>query len=101
MKSTWVDLAKLTPAEMEVGRHLSNGLTAKEIAHDFGISSKTVENHRAHIYMKLGTNSLVKMSQLFWQHDRLIDSGVPGVHVLPPYRRAAPVLVVRKKYEDL
>ena len=52
-----VRLNILTPREMEVMRGLTRGLPNKTIAHDLGISPRTVEVHRANIMHKLAVRS--------------------------------------------
>lgn len=44
----------LTAREIEVLKLICEGKTAKEIGHDLGISSKTVEYHRGNICKKFG-----------------------------------------------
>lgn len=44
---------RLTCREREVFRRLANGLGAKQIAYELGISRKTVDVHRSHIVEKL------------------------------------------------
>jgi PAS domain S-box-containing protein len=44
----------LTPREMEVCRHIRDGLSSKEIASRLSISPKSVQTHRNHIRRKLG-----------------------------------------------
>ena len=51
-------LALLTPREREVMHHLIDGEPNKVIAKALGISTRTVEIHRAHILRKLGVKSL-------------------------------------------
>jgi two-component system response regulator FixJ len=51
-----VDL--LTPRERDVLEGLAQGLPNKTIAYDLGISSRTVEVHRASIMSKLGVRTL-------------------------------------------
>lgn len=44
---------RLTSRETEVFRRLADGLGAKQIAYELGISRKTVDVHRSHIMKKL------------------------------------------------
>lgn len=53
----------LTPRERDVVRHLSEGLTSKEIARELAISHRTVEVYRARLQKKFGvanTNALLR-----------------------------------------
>lgn len=54
----------LTMREKEVAKHLVDGLANKAIAHEMGISVRTVETHRAHLMTKLGTRSLSEIVKL-------------------------------------
>lgn len=47
----------LTDRELEVLRLAARGLTNKQIGHDLKISDRTVQNHLANIYTKLGVAS--------------------------------------------
>lgn len=47
----------LTERELEVLRLAARGLTNKQIGHDLDISDRTVQNHLANIYGKLGVAS--------------------------------------------
>ena len=58
-------LGGLTPAERRILRQIAAGQTSKEIADALGLSTRTVENHRANICIKLnlrGIHSLVKFA---------------------------------------
>jgi two-component system response regulator DegU len=48
---------RLTPREVEIVQMLANGASNIEVARKLFISSKTVKNHLAHIYSKLGVES--------------------------------------------
>lgn len=50
-------LARLSPRELEVLSRIGQGERSKVIAHELGLSARTVEMHRAHICDKLGTNT--------------------------------------------
>lgn len=59
-----VDLSKknpLTKKEKQVAYWVYRGLSAKDIAEKLGISFKTVEVHRHHIYQKLGIQKSAKL----------------------------------------
>ena len=47
-------LGRLTERELEVLRALSTGANTAEIAHDLGITTKTLRNHISNTYHKLG-----------------------------------------------
>src|SRR5436189_149213 len=47
-------LGRLTERELEVLRALSTGANTAEIAHDLGITMKTLRNHISNTYHKLG-----------------------------------------------
>jgi two-component system response regulator FixJ len=53
-------LAQLTPRERDVLRQMVDGRSNKVIAHDLGISPRTVEIHRANLMDKLGCRSLAE-----------------------------------------
>ena len=51
----------LTDTEMKILRLIIKGMSNKEIAQFFHRSIRTIENHRAHLMKKLGTDSPVKL----------------------------------------
>lgn len=53
--------ASLTRREIEVVRHLANGLQMAEIAKEMGISQKTADNHRRSITEKIGKVTTVQL----------------------------------------
>jgi two-component system response regulator FixJ len=53
-------IAALTPRERDVLRRLVDGWPNKVIAHELGISPRTVEIHRANVMEKLGCRSLAE-----------------------------------------
>ncbi|MFG1478798.1 response regulator [Xanthobacter sp. V4C-4] len=57
-------LLSLSPRERAVLDLMIEGHQTKQIAHELGISPKTVEVHRANIRQKLGTDSLAKIVQI-------------------------------------
>jgi FixJ family two-component response regulator len=56
--------ARLTPREREVFGLLVRGLSSKAIAAVLGLSPKTIEDHRAQIAAKTGTNGLAQLISL-------------------------------------
>lgn len=54
-------LNRLTPRETSVMERVVAGLSNKEIARDLGVSSKTVEVHRAHVMQKMEADSLADL----------------------------------------
>lgn len=61
-------LAVLTPRECEVARLLSDGKPNKIVAHELGVSVRTVETHRARLMSKLGIKSLADLVKLIIQN---------------------------------
>jgi two-component system nitrate/nitrite response regulator NarL len=57
-------LERLTPREREVLVGIARGLTSKEIAAEFDISSRTIETHRAALMRKLELRSIALLTQL-------------------------------------
>lgn len=65
MEEDEIGLALLTKAEIRVLRLVASDKTSKEIAHDLGLSIRTIENHRNRMAKKLdlsGVHSLVKFA---------------------------------------
>jgi FixJ family two-component response regulator len=54
-------LDRLTPREMEVFKALAEGLNHRTIGERLGISSRTVEVHKAHVMDKLQLSSLAEL----------------------------------------
>lgn len=52
------DEPPLTPRQREVLKLLAEGKASKEIAHELGLSAKTVDSHRAQIQERLGIRDL-------------------------------------------
>lgn len=57
-------LAHLTPREHEVMEMVTNGRANKEIATELGVSSKTVEAHRARVMEKMEASSLAELVKM-------------------------------------
>jgi DNA-binding NarL/FixJ family response regulator len=63
MSETLVKGELLSPREIEVLCSVGRGLTAKEIATQLNISSKTVERHKSNIMAKLGIHNQVELTR--------------------------------------
>ncbi len=56
-------LLKLTPRERQVLVFALSGMPNKTISEKLVISVRTTEGHRAHIFLKLGVDSLIELAQ--------------------------------------
>ncbi|MFN5334807.1 MAG: response regulator [Bacteroidota bacterium] len=63
----------LTKKERQVAYWVYKGLSAKDIAEKLGISFKTVEVHRHHIYQKLGIQKSAKLMLYVQEHPHLFS----------------------------
>ncbi len=57
-------IAMLSPRERQVLEGILAGRSSKMIAHDFGISTRTVEVHRARMLERLGTRGIAEAIRL-------------------------------------
>jgi FixJ family two-component response regulator len=100
-------VSRLTPREVDIALALLSGRANKGVAHELGISVRTVEMHRAHIMAKLGVKSLAEAAVIATQAGLLVPppcvpSGAPrllpaGVRALPSgARRQADDLLARR-----
>lgn len=61
-------LTKLSDREREVMDLVVQGQASKEVARTLGISHRTVERHRNHIFDKLGVQSVAELVRLATEH---------------------------------
>jgi DNA-binding NarL/FixJ family response regulator len=61
-KFAWT-IKSLTPRELSIAIHLSNGLTVKDIATELGLSVKTIECHKHNMFRKLDCHSVVILTR--------------------------------------
>jgi two-component system response regulator FixJ len=59
-----VRIAALSPREREVLEAIVAGRLNKTIAHDLGVSVRTIEVHRAHIMARLGVHQIAALVRL-------------------------------------
>jgi len=64
-------VAGLSERELEVLRHLSRGLTIKQMAQQLTISEKTVDSHIQHIYNKIGVSTRAGATMFAMEHQFL------------------------------
>jgi two-component system, LuxR family, response regulator DctR len=57
-------MASLTQRELEVLDHLLAGHLNKQIAHDLGVTMRTVEVHRSRVFEKMGVRNAVELANL-------------------------------------
>jgi two-component system response regulator FixJ len=68
-------VARLTAREIDISISLLGGWPNKTVAHELGISVRTVEMHRAHIMAKLGVRNLAEAAVLATQAGLLTNKG--------------------------
>ncbi|WP_323018206.1 helix-turn-helix transcriptional regulator [Castellaniella sp.] len=54
---------RLTLREREVAAYITRGRSNKYIAAELGVSQRTIEAHRARIFMKVGVRNAVELTQ--------------------------------------
>jgi len=67
----------LSPREREVLDELIRGHYNKNIADHLGITSRTVEFHRAHIFEKMGVSSAVELAHMLGRMQPMTISQPP------------------------
>ena len=77
-------LARLTARELDISLALFSGRSNKAVAHDLGISVRTVEMHRAHIMAKLGVKSIAEAAVMATHAGVPIAQRNPVAAVLAP-----------------
>jgi two-component system response regulator FixJ len=85
--------ARLTARELDISLALFGGRSNKAVAHDLGISVRTVEMHRAHIMAKLAVKSIAEAAVMATHAGLAIAQRKPVASVLGPVgapRRASP-----------
>lgn len=70
-------IQRLTSREREVADYITRGRSNKYIAAELGISQRTIEAHRARIFMKIGVRNAVELTQHYvrWKLLLLDDPG--------------------------
>jgi len=63
-------IALLTPREREVLELIVRGLASKVMAHEMGLSTRTVELHRSRVMGKMGASSIAQLVRMFMDFQR-------------------------------
>ena len=66
VQTVWSPWSALTPSERRVVGLVQRGLSNARIAETLRISARTVENHLARAYSKLGVRSRTELALLAW-----------------------------------
>ncbi len=82
-------LARLTARELDISLALFGGRSNKTVAHELGISVRTVEMHRAHIMSKLGVKSIAEAAVMATHAGLAIAQRRPAVLASPALGRGA------------
>jgi two-component system, LuxR family, response regulator FixJ len=77
-------LARLTTRELDISLALFGGRSNKAVAHELGISVRTVEMHRAHVMAKLGVKSIAEAAVMATHAGLAIAQRKPVASVLAP-----------------
>jgi two-component system response regulator FixJ len=77
-------LARLTARELDISLALFSGRSNKAVAHELGISVRTVEMHRAHVMSKLGVKSIAEAAVMATHAGLPIAQRRPVAPVLQP-----------------
>lgn len=77
-------LARLTARELDISLALFGGRSNKTVAHELGISVRTVEMHRAHIMAKLGVKSIAEAAVMATHAGLTMGRRPPVAAVLAP-----------------
>jgi two-component system, LuxR family, response regulator FixJ len=95
-------VSRLTPREVDIALALLSGRPNKGVAHDLGISVRTVEMHRAHIMAKLGVRSLAEAAVIATQAALLVSPSCASIReprLVPPAPRTVPIGLARRPDE--
>lgn len=57
-------IGRLTPREREILLLITDGLLNKQMAHELGISQRTIENHRLRVMDKVGVKTMAQLVRI-------------------------------------
>lgn len=67
----------LTPRERDIVYPVAEGKSNKLIAMEMGISMRTVEAHRARIFLKMGVRNAVQLARTVYSGDDAVPTKPP------------------------
>lgn len=77
-------LSTLTGREREIAAYITRGTPNKIIAAELGISQRTIEAHRARIFMKMRVRNAVQLTQRCLNRHQNADSALAGFRSARP-----------------
>ncbi|AWW36191.1 transcriptional regulator [Streptomyces sp. AS58] len=63
-------LARLTPQQWRVARHVADGATNREVARSLSVSTRTIDYHLRNVFALLGVRSRVELARLVGQAEK-------------------------------
>ncbi|MFD5126416.1 helix-turn-helix transcriptional regulator [Streptomyces olindensis] len=63
-------LARLTPQQLRIARHVAEGATNREVAQRLAVSTRTVDYHLRNVFAALGVRSRMELARLVDQEGR-------------------------------
>ncbi|MGI5372328.1 LuxR C-terminal-related transcriptional regulator [Streptomyces iakyrus] len=63
-------LARLTPQQLRIARHVAEGATNREVAQRLAVSTRTVDYHLRNVFAALGVRSRVELARMVDQEHR-------------------------------
>ncbi len=82
-------LRQLTDREHQVLTGVLDGLQNKMIAYQLGISSRTVEVHRANVMAKMGARNLAELMRMAVTVDMVVQSSAERISPVDPWPACA------------
>lgn len=63
-------LARLTPQQLRIARHVAEGATNREVAQRLAVSTRTVDYHLRNVFAALGVRSRIELARMVDQEHR-------------------------------
>ncbi|MCK8438628.1 LuxR family transcriptional regulator [Streptomyces sp. D2-8] len=69
-KEPTAGLARLTPQQLRIARHVAEGATNREVAQRLAVSTRTVDYHLRNVFAALGVRSRIELARMVDQEHR-------------------------------